>query len=55
VDDGSGRLSAETCAGAVQLPFVAGSEPADMTPCLAATQEAHKESIWRKLFGKKNR
>ncbi len=54
VDRGSGRLSAESCAGAVQLPFVEGSEPAEMTPCLAATREADKESIWRKLFGKKN-
>jgi penicillin-binding protein 1B len=53
VDRASGRLSAESCAGAVQLPFVEGSEPAEMTPCLAATREADKESIWRKLFGKK--
>ena len=54
VDAASGRLSADTCAGAVQLPFVEGSEPAAKTPCLAAAEEQDKESIWRKLFGKKN-
>jgi len=53
VDRNSGRLSAEQCDNAVQLPFVAGSEPGEMTPCLAAKQDNDKESIWRKLFGKK--
>jgi penicillin-binding protein 1B len=53
VDRNSGRLSAEQCDNAVQVPFVAGSEPGEMTPCLAAKQDDDKESIWRKLFGKK--
>ena len=54
VDRASGRLSAESCADAVQLPFVEGSEPLEKTSCLAAAEEDDKESIWRKLFGKKN-
>jgi penicillin-binding protein 1B len=54
VDPASGRLSAQQCPGAVQVPYVAGSEPSTMTECLAATQGEDNESIWRKLFGKKN-
>jgi penicillin-binding protein 1B len=53
VDSSSGRLSAEHCSEAVQIPYVAGSEPDEVTACLAAAQENDKESIWRKLFGKK--
>jgi penicillin-binding protein 1B len=53
VDRASGRLSAEHCGEAIQVPFVAGSEPDEMTACLAAAREQDKESIWRKLFGKK--
>jgi penicillin-binding protein 1B len=54
VDADSGRLSAQQCAGAVQVPYVAGSEPTAMTKCLAAAQEEDNESFWRKFFGKKN-
>ena len=54
VDPGSGRLSAQHCPGAIQVPYVAGSEPRAMTECLAADQGEDNESIWRKLFGKKN-
>ncbi|MCU0988238.1 MAG: penicillin-binding protein 1B [Xanthomonadales bacterium] len=53
VDPASGRLSAERCGGAVQLPYVEGSEPREASDCLAAAREQDKESIWRKLFGKK--
>jgi len=53
VDRGSGRLSAEQCPGAVQIPYVAGSEPRETTACLEAAQKDDRESIWRKLFGKK--
>jgi penicillin-binding protein 1B len=53
VDRGNGQLTAEQCGNAVQIPFVAGSEPAEMTKCLSAARENDKESIWRKLFGKK--
>jgi penicillin-binding protein 1B len=54
VDPISGRLSAEQCGDAVQLPYVEGSEPREMTACLAAGRDEQKESIWRKWFGKKD-
>jgi penicillin-binding protein 1B len=54
VDAFSGELSAESCPGAVQMPFVDGSEPRVASDCLAAQREEDKESIWSKLFGKKN-
>ncbi len=53
VDGASGRLSAEGCAGAVQIPYVDGSEPRDMTACGATAQDSSKESIWKKWFGNK--
>ena len=53
VDEQSGALSDEACGDAVQLPFVDGSEPDEMTPCLAAKVEEKDESFWRKWFGKK--
>jgi len=54
VDSATGRLTGEDCAGAVQMPFISGSEPRDMTACLATAQDEEKESFWRKIFGKKN-
>jgi penicillin-binding protein 1B len=51
VDEESGMLTGENCAGAVQIPFVDGSEPGQSTACLAAREEDEK-SFWRKLFGK---
>ena len=51
VDGASGLLTGEDCDGAVQIPFVDGSEPGQSTACLAAREE-HEESFWRKLFGK---
>jgi len=54
VDAGSGRLSDPACGNALQVPYVDGSQPLEMTPCLAERQEEEKESFWRKLFGKKN-
>jgi len=53
VDRDSGDLSSEKCPNAVQIPYVAGSEPGQMTACLAAMKQDDRESIWRKLFGKK--
>ena len=54
VDQDSDRLTAEHCPGAIQVPFVDGSGPGELTACLAKTQEDEKESFWKKLFGKKN-
>lgn len=52
VDGDTGAASAADCPGAVQLPFVAGSEPTEMSPCVA--QEEDRESWWRKWFGRKD-
>ena len=50
VDANSGQLTAETCPGAVQMPFVNGSEPTEMTACLAANRDGNEKSFWKKLF-----
>jgi len=52
VDAANGKLSAEGCPGAVQLPYVDGSEPRDTTACGATAQEKDKESLWKKWFGR---
>jgi penicillin-binding protein 1B len=52
VDAASGKLSAENCPGAVQIPYVDGSEPRDMTACGATALDRGKESLWKKWFGK---
>ena len=54
VDPASGRLTAEHCPGAVQIPFVEGSGPGKMTACGAKAQGDEKKSFWRNWFGKKN-
>lgn len=58
VDGETGALSDKQCNGAVQMPFVAGSEPAYQSSCLAAMTNTDKEdddrSFWKKWFGKKN-
>jgi penicillin-binding protein 1B len=53
VEPGSGKLSADHCDGAVQIPFVDGSEPHEMSACAARMQEDDRDSFWRKWFGKK--
>ena len=40
------------CPGAVQIPYVDGSEPRDMTACGATALDRDKESLWKKWFGK---
>jgi penicillin-binding protein 1B len=52
VDRDSGLLTLENCEGAVQVPFVDGSGPAQSTNCMSA-REDDEESFWRKLLGKK--
>jgi penicillin-binding protein 1B len=52
VDSKSGWLTGQQCEGAMQIPFLEGSAPRQLTACLAA-QEDNEESFWRKLFGKK--
>jgi penicillin-binding protein 1B len=53
IDAESGRLTGEHCDGAIQVPFVSGSEPGQTTDCLYARAN-DEESIWKKWFGKKN-
>jgi penicillin-binding protein 1B len=43
-------LSDRSCPGAVQLPFVAGSEPSSESPCLARLEQRNREPFWRKWF-----
>jgi penicillin-binding protein 1B len=53
VDGENGTLSAEHCPGAIQIPFVDGSEPHQLSACLEGTLENEDESFWSKWFGKK--
>jgi penicillin-binding protein 1B len=53
VEPDSGELSAENCAGALQFPFVEGSEPRASSACREKAKDQGKESLWRKWFGKK--
>ncbi len=52
VDRNSGLLTAHDCDGAVQVPFVDGSDPSEMTACMSAMKD-DEESFWRKLLGRK--
>ena len=47
-------VTGENCPGAVQIPFVSGSEPERTSACLAALNEQDDESFWKKWVGKKN-
>lgn len=50
VDIAANARSAEECPGAVQMPFVQGSEPAAATRCLAAREDRDEQSFWSKWF-----
>lgn len=45
LDVSTGRLSAETCAGAIRVPVSAKSRPQDMTPCAAGGVPAFIDSM----------
>ena len=45
--DGDGRLAAEYCEGATAFPFIAGSQPALMSPCV---EQQSSGGFWRELF-----
>jgi penicillin-binding protein 1B len=53
VDPETHEITAESCPGAVQMPFVSGSEPTQISACLAALNHKNDQSFWRKWFGKK--
>ena len=54
VDKQQQALTDPSCAGAVQIPFIEGSEPQKSTECLKNQDNKNKKSLWRKLFGRKD-
>ncbi len=52
VDPERVELSDESCAGAVQVPFIEGTEPDRETPCRARLSGRDKQPFWRKWFDK---
>jgi penicillin-binding protein 1B len=47
-------LTDPSCDGAVQIPFIVGSEPRESTACLRNLDSKDKKSLWRKWFGIKD-
>ena len=43
-------LSDPDCDGAVQMPFIEGTEPQQPSPCLQRLDRDSKKSLWRKWF-----
>ncbi len=43
-----------SCPGAVQIPFIEGSEPQKSTRCRKNHDNKNKKSLWRKWFGRKD-
>jgi len=54
VDKQQQALTGPSCPGAVQIPFIEGSEPRDSTSCLKILESRDRESLWRKWFGRKD-
>jgi len=54
VDRVESAVTDENCPGAVQVPFVSGSEPERVSACLAALNEKDDESFWKKWTGRDN-
>ncbi|KAA9133434.1 penicillin-binding protein 1B [Marinihelvus fidelis] len=52
VDPVANTLSEEGCDGAIQMPFVAGSEPATAVSCGGRYESEEEKSFWRKWFDK---
>ncbi len=52
VDPELNALSDESCAGAVQLPFIEGTEPRSVSRCLERLDTKNRKSFWRKWFDK---
>lgn len=53
VDRADQSVTAEDCPGAIQVPFVEGSQPTRTSDCLTVLNEKDDESFWKKWFGKK--
>jgi len=54
VDKRQQALTDPSCPGAVQIPFIEGSEPLESTACLVKQDEKNSKSLWRKWFGRKD-
>jgi len=51
VDASYTALTGPACRGAVQIPFIKGTEPAATTRCLDKSGRSKRKSLWRKWFG----
>ena len=54
VDAEQQALTDPSCEGAVQIPFIEGTEPTNTTRCLDRQGSKNKKSLWRKWFDKEN-
>jgi len=54
VDKQQQALTGPSCPGAVQIPFIVGSEPQKVTKCLQNQDNKDRKSLWRKWFGRKD-
>jgi penicillin-binding protein 1B len=50
VDKQQQALTAPSCPGAVQIPFIEGTEPQASTKCLDKKGRKSSKSLWRKWF-----
>ena len=50
VDIQQQALTDPSCPGAVHIPFIKGSEPANKTACLKKLDRKNSKSLWRKWF-----
>ena len=50
IDVASGKLSQAECPGAIELPFIAGSQPQEQIYC--QPRQPKKRSWWERLFGR---
>jgi penicillin-binding protein 1B len=54
VDKQRQALTDPSCDGALQIPFIEGTEPQDSTRCLEQLESRNKKSLWRKWFERKD-
>jgi len=54
VDKRQQALTDPSCPGAVQIPFIEGTEPRASTKCLDKLAGKNRKSLWRKWFERKN-
>jgi penicillin-binding protein 1B len=54
VDKQQQALTGSTCADAVQIPFIEGTEPQATTRCLDKQGGKAEKSLWRKWLERKN-